>query len=54
MHPAQSAFVLVERTVALGHLRVQPVSLEFPPAKNAGQKAALIFALLWFNHKRAR
>jgi hypothetical protein len=54
MHPAQSAFVLVERNVALGHLRVQPVSLEFPPAKGAGQKAALVFVLLWFNHKRTQ
>ena len=42
MHAPQSALASIERNAALGHLRVQPVSLEFLPAKSAGKKPALV------------
>jgi len=53
MHAPQRAFALIERNVALNHLRVQPVCFEFLSAKSASKKPALIFVFLQFDHECA-
>jgi hypothetical protein len=53
MHAPQRALALIERNVALEHLRVQPVCFEFLRAKSAGKKPALIRVFLQFDHECA-
>ncbi len=53
MHSAQTALALVERNVALDHLRVQPAGLELPPAEGTCKKSTVVFVHFRFNHESA-
>ncbi len=53
MHAAQTSLAPVERDVALGHVRVQSVGLEFPPAECTRKKSAMVFVHFRFDYERA-
>src|SRR4029077_18508907 len=52
MHAAQTSLALVERNVALNHVRVQPMGFEFPPAEGTCKESAMVFVHFRLAHER--
>ena len=53
VHPAQGAFLLVERNAALHQPWIQPMHFKFTLTPNASKKAAFVLLLFRFKDKRA-
>lgn len=52
VHPAQSAFSLVERKIALHEPGVKPTCFKFALAPTSSKEAAFIFDPLWVDDER--